>query len=219
MRKQQSIIACGPEPERKLAQWFTKPPIARALVDLVRYELAAPPVRVLEPSAGNGALVRAVRAAQPRAHVTACELDPRWREELEAHADVVRIGDYLEQPRPAQLYDVGVSNPPFDGGQEGEHVAKLLDEVGVAALLLPTRSLHGRERYGQIWYRFDGAEQWPEWAITKRVHMITRPKFAKDGGTDEIVLLRCERVPTQEALGDSPAGAWWRAIVESTSWL
>lgn len=217
--RQQAFAAFGPEPDREYAQWFTPPATSSTLVSMVAADLRHPGAQVVEPSAGAGSLVRAVRTLAPHAHITACEIDPRWADALRCIADEVRLGDYLAQDSPPTVYDVGVSNPPFDGGQEGAHIAKLLSEVSAAALLLPTRSMHGRERYDLIWHQFDPRVGWPTWAITKRRYMVARPRFAKSGGSDEIVMLRCDRVPAIDDLaGDPVAMAKWKEITEATGW-
>lgn len=79
--------------------------------------------RVLEPSAGQGAIVMAIRRAAPLASIHCCELLPDNRAALRdlGVADLVacdflefQIGDKCWEP-----YDAIVMNPPFDkdGGQ------------------------------------------------------------------------------------------------------
>ena len=196
---QLAIDAVGPEPDPELAQWFTPPPLAAELVSLAGSYLddatrRARTIRILEPSAGRGNLVRALRARAPGAKLDAVELDPRWAEELRilGGCDVFE-GDYLERPAPAQRYDLAACNVPFDGGEEGPHIAKLLDETERILALLPTRSLHGRERYRQVWHRFDSRRVERDWWMRQKVHCITRPAFGAKGGTDEIVLLDLRR--------------------------
>lgn len=123
------------------------------------------------------------------------DIDPRWRADLEALGAHVNIVDYLERPAPSQRYDLSVSNVPFDGGEEGAHIAKLLDECERIAGLLPVRSMHGRERYERVWKRFDPCNVDRDWWIHQKVHLITRPKFGPKGGSDEILLLDLRRYP------------------------
>lgn len=200
---QLAIAEAGPVCDPSRSQWFTDPKLARELVGLAssllddarrrRYA-----VRVLEPSAGRGNLVRAILERCPHAGVVAVDVDPRWRADLESVDPMrvrVEIVDYLERPAPARRYDLAVTNPPFDDGEEADHLAKMLDEAERIAALLPARSLHGRARYERIWRRFDPTNPARDWWIRQRVNLISRPKFGPGGGSDEIVLLDLRRVP------------------------
>lgn len=95
------------------------------------------PVRVLEPSAGEGALVRAVlrrRNCGSPTRVVAIENDPhgiemlghlalRVNEREEERDPVVRLhdGDFFDV-RPDANFDAVVMNPPFSNAAEVEHV-------------------------------------------------------------------------------------------------
>lgn len=195
---QLAIVETGPAPDPTLAQWHTPPDLARALVSLAGGLLddagrRGYPLRVLEPSAGRGALARAVLERCPRARLDLVEVDARWRADLEPLGSVT-IGSYLERPA-SPWYDLAVTNPPYDGGEEGAHLAKLLDESQRVVALLPSRSLHGRARYDQVWQRFDPSRTGRDWWLRQVVHCVSRPRFGAKGGTDEIVLLDMRRVP------------------------
>lgn len=197
---QLSIVEAGPEPNPDLGQWFTPPALAAELVaiagalldDATQRDFT---LRVLEPSAGRGNIIRAVLDRCPSALVDAVEIDPRWRGDLEATGARVEIGSYLERPAPVELYDFVPCNLPYDGGEEVHHLAKLLDECVRIAALLPARSLHGKERYERVWHRFDPRNPARDWWIHQKVHLITRPKFGPRGGSDEILLLDLRRYP------------------------
>lgn len=209
MSDQLSIVEAGPECHPELSQWFTDPRLARQLVDLIGEDLDElvdacaesvefGQIRVLEPSAGRGNLVRAVLdRCGDWAWIDAVDIDPRWAPDLAGlgHTVHVDIVDYLARPAPAALYHFGVCNVPFDGGEEGAHIAKMLDECERIAALLPTRSLHGAERYAQIWHRFDARRPERDWYIRQEARCTLRPKFGERGGTDEIVLLDLSREP------------------------
>lgn len=198
---QLSILEAGPAPDPSASQWFTEPRLARELVALAGPMLEDArrrgyPLHVLEPSAGRGNLIRAVLERHPRAWIDAVDIDARWRADLEQTSGVeVEIIDYLARPAPDVLYDLAVCNVPFDGGEEGPHLQKLLNEAERICALLPTRSLHGTTRYRQIWHRFDPRRTERDWWIRQRVNLVARPKFGEAGGSDEIVLLDLRRVP------------------------
>ena len=199
MTAQFSIAEAGPEPDRSQSQWMTPPWLAQRMAQWVRPALfdaaqRAYTLRILEPSAGCGHIVRAFRALAPGATIDAVELDPRWAAHLRMLASChVHEGDYLARPAPAKRYDLAASNPPYDGGEEADHVEKILEESERAVLHLPVRSLHGRGRFEAIWRRFNRSGG--EWWIRREARLIARPKYGKDGGSDEIVILDCRRVP------------------------
>lgn len=81
---------------------------------------ARPPLRqaprVLEPCAGDGAILRALRTLGLGAHQTAWEIQARFRRTLAAVADAVRIGDALDLARRwafKKRWDVVITNPPY----------------------------------------------------------------------------------------------------------
>ena len=97
----------------------TPTPIVEQLIDLARIE---PGMRVLEPSAGRGAI--ALAAARAGAVVDCVEIQPEHANALTAHREpnvTVLVEDFLTtQPQPA--YDRVVMNPPFAKGADIAHV-------------------------------------------------------------------------------------------------
>lgn len=74
--------------------------------------------RVLEPSAGTGAIVRAIRRAAPEADVTAWEINAELaRASGATHMDFLLANENLR-------FDRVVLNPPFAGGADVEHVTR-----------------------------------------------------------------------------------------------
>lgn len=71
---------------------------------------------VLEPSAGTGALLRAIKAEHPEAVVTCIEQDARLAEAIGADcADFLAVS-------PTGTFDRVVMNPPFERGADIEHI-------------------------------------------------------------------------------------------------
>lgn len=106
-----------PTHDRDASQWFTPPWLAKRLIAWC----GSPSVsRVLEPSAGGGALVDAVRDRWFYSTTVAYETDPRWASHLRQNPDrlEVRESDFLASPVPSEQYDLAVMNPPFEGGQD-----------------------------------------------------------------------------------------------------
>lgn len=116
-----------PTAEHKLSSFFATPePLAERLANLVPRTGTE---RILEPSAGDGAIVRALRAVSPRAHVVAVEPDllraARIRGMDELHVQTFQ--DWLaDDPEPVTAV---VMNPPFT--VPGDHLA-YLDHVEMA---------------------------------------------------------------------------------------
>lgn len=104
--------------ERRIPGFFPTP---RALARLVveRAEIAAGH-RVLEPSAGAGHLVDAIRAAAPAAALTLVEFSQCLRAHLIGRGLSLAGDDFLAFE--GGPFDRVVMNPPFEGGQDVEHV-------------------------------------------------------------------------------------------------
>ncbi len=103
-------------------QLFPTPPeLAEQLVELAEIE---PGTAVLEPSAGTGNLLRAIRQAASVA-IKAVEINYQLAEGLRASklADDVICRDFLEMtPEADGTFDRVVMNPPFVNGADIEHI-------------------------------------------------------------------------------------------------
>lgn len=133
--------------EKQTYQFFETPKDVAA--KLAHYACIGAGDRVLEPSAGKGALIRAIQDECPKLGcIFACELNPQMANDLASlaaasriagHGDVsVSQGDFLEH---AEKYDRIVMNPPFNGFQAEEHVQhayKLLLPGGRVVSIMPT---------------------------------------------------------------------------------
>jgi hypothetical protein len=120
----------------KKADFFPTP---AALADrIVAWADIRPGDRVLEPSAGRGAIALAVRRACPEAHVVCCEALPHFRAELESMGfDLLGRGapsgpvacedDFLGvDAANVEPFDVVVMNSPFSGRADLTHVEHAL---------------------------------------------------------------------------------------------
>jgi len=96
-----------------LAFFPTPEDIAR---EVVKAAAVKPGMRVLEPSAGEGALLRAVLAAAPTAELTGVEVDRRRHVSLLLgfHGHTMIGGDFLSlHPHSMPPFDRVIMNPPF----------------------------------------------------------------------------------------------------------
>ena len=92
--------------------------------------------RVLEPSAGRGALIRAV-LARGGSVPDSVELNGKHHADLSEFGGAVHIGDFLETTVP-QLegpFDAVVMNPPFTRSQDIRHVCHAFDFVKPGGML------------------------------------------------------------------------------------
>ena len=109
----------------KIPGFFPTPP---ALADeAVRKADIQPGMRVLEPEGGKGDLAQRAEAAGGKVDVA--ETQASLREILEAKGFTLVGRDMLEIQPPAEgpVYDRIVMNPPFENGQDREHVRHAYD--------------------------------------------------------------------------------------------
>lgn len=95
---------------------------------------------VLEPSAGDGALVDACFAHGAKA-VKAIEIHEECRQRLIGDDRMVVIADFLTQ-KPAPIFKRIVMNPPYTKGQDLKHVAhakKFLVPGGLLFAIVPSK--------------------------------------------------------------------------------
>jgi precorrin-6B methylase 2 len=97
----------------------TPPEIARQVVTLATIQ---PGQRVLEPSAGTGSLVRAVREAHEEADITAVEINPQLAAGLSGMVRWCECADFLAVGEDLGEFDRIVMNPPFDHGSDLDHI-------------------------------------------------------------------------------------------------
>lgn len=119
---------------RTLDRYYTPDDAARACV-------ATLPIldgdTVLEPSAGGGAFLRAVRDAFPSSRLRALDLDPASPARLPENGGFeVEHGDFgTWSPPPDERFDWVVGNPPYNVAIEHVEAALRIARVGVGFLL------------------------------------------------------------------------------------
>ncbi|NUP08361.1 MAG: hypothetical protein HOW73_20115 [Polyangiaceae bacterium] len=117
----------------RAAGFFPTPP---ELADALVARLDLPPgAVVLEPSAGDGALVAAIRRRCPTARIYACELLPKNRGKLE-RLGVELVGeDFLTLERAPEGLVAATMNPPFAGRTDVHHITRMIDLLPVGGQL------------------------------------------------------------------------------------
>ena len=107
-------------------QFFSTPPaLAEWLVSLSDVK---PEYAVLEPSAGTGAIIKAIHKTCPEVVVDAFELMPENRQTLEKMINVSLVDEDFTQGVP-RLYDRIFANPPFAKNQDIRHTRMMYDAL------------------------------------------------------------------------------------------
>lgn len=115
-----------------IPDYFRTPPaLAARIVQEAGLPGPGAGVRVLEPSAGDGALLDVLRERHPEARVDAVEPSHRLCEILRAKGHPEPFGRRFEHFEPSAPYDAIVMNPPFGRGG-----ALAMDHVERAAAML-----------------------------------------------------------------------------------
>lgn len=165
--------------QKALSQWWTPEDIATRVV-----AWAGPlphGASVLEPSAGGGALVRAVFALNAKRcpHVEALDIDPLAVARLRLISEPLfapEVADYMTRRAPRERYARTYMNPPFEDGQDGRHVAKAMGESEEVVALLRLNALSGLDRRELVWSQVGS-----EWWMRGLAIFSSRPSFLAAG--------------------------------------
>lgn len=99
-------------------------------------------MKILEPSAGRGSLIKALQKQLPTAKVDAYEAMPENRKYLEAMQNVNLVGEDFLQSDLTVKYDVIVANPPFSKNQDITHVMRMYEHLKYGGRLVAIMSPH-----------------------------------------------------------------------------
>jgi len=127
---------------------------------------------ILEPCAGDGAIIKAIRARTPAQYITAIEI----REEesanlLDAGADQVFIDDFLTFPGLDPAPGTIITNPPYSIAQEIiEHCFEIAPNAEII-MLLRLAFLESKKR----------KPFWDKHPVTQLYVLSERPSFANKG--------------------------------------
>lgn len=136
-----------PPPDASMSQFDTPNAIAQRMAMWADVERG---MRVLEPSAGLGNLAGAAR--QIGADVRCIEWSRARADWLARSGFNVTQANFLEVPR-GERFDLVLMNPPFENGQDLEHVLHALNFASRVVALLPLGTLDGVDRYQRLWTR------------------------------------------------------------------
>lgn len=141
--------------DRREADYYPTPDRLAVACCRALVQFCPRPKRILEPSAGAGAFVRAVRQVWPDAHLTAVELRGEEHDSLVASgADQVVIDEFKKFLMASLLSEpvLVVGNPPYSLAQE--HIMLLLDYLppgSLIAFLLKLGFMGTKDRADLLW--------------------------------------------------------------------
>ena len=121
-------------------QFFETPPEVADWLVMVAGGIS-PDDTVLEPSAGQGGLVKAIHRAAPDVVVDCYELMPENKEILSRMDNINILGDDFTTECD-KTYDKIIANPPFAKNQDVRHVRKMYDHLNPGGTVAAITSAH-----------------------------------------------------------------------------
>jgi type I restriction-modification system DNA methylase subunit len=177
---------------KKQIQFFPTPKeLAKTIVELAEI---ANHHHVLEPSAGQGAIVSEILSViQSQIHV--CEIDPTNRKILanKFGDKIYAIADDFLNLQPSNLheyYDRIVANPPFSKGQDILHIKHMYECLKPGGVLV---SFSGT---GWLFNSMKRSQSFREWVSEVHAEIISveRPAFSESGTEIPTLILKIRKV-------------------------
>ena len=161
---------------KKDFQFFATPPdLADELVQMAEIDESH---NILEPSAGQGAIVHAINRRYPEKVVNCYELMGVNRIVLERIPTVSLIGDDFMTPN-VRRFDRIVANPPFTKNQDIDHIQRMYDKLADGGILVSVASTHWQHSSNKKETAF---REWLE-SVNAMVRKVPSGMF-KSSGTD-----------------------------------
>lgn len=160
---------------KKEFQFFATPDV---LADrLVRYAGVEESDSILEPSAGQGAIVDAINRVVPNKKVDCYELMPTNQKILFTNSSVIfRGADFLES-NTSERYDKIIANPPFTKNQDIKHIREMYKRLSVGGKLVSIASEHYLHSSNSLETKF---QEWLD-AVEAIVSEVKRGEFKESG--------------------------------------
>lgn len=175
------------ERRRDLSQFYTPPWLAERVWRWM-WRPSTCPLRVLEPSAGRGALIKPLFTLGIAVeHISAYDVDPGNVVALEQLAAetrapmTVRARDFMaDVDLLGERFDLSCMNPPFESNQDVQFIERVCQVCTSVAAVCQARIVHSAGR----------AEFWRWHDIRREAVLIERPQFGGDfsPATDFVVL-------------------------------
>lgn len=126
---------------KKQIQLFETPEIiADKLVELA--ELKKQDV-ILEPSAGRGRIIKAIRKVLPNREIAFCEIDEinrKYLDKIDNLKNIINTGNFLDVDY--AMYDKIIANPPFSKNQDIDHIMKMYELLNNKGIIVSIASKH-----------------------------------------------------------------------------
>lgn len=183
------------------SQWFTPPDLAARVAKWALHGQDQPVQDLLEPAAGDGALIWPALRTGKVLGVTAFEVDPLHCERLVrppiGPEDNVRCEDFL-LAADVGYHQLALCNTPYEDGQDVAFATKCLKHARFVVGIYPARMLHSQGR----------AEFWRTTHINRMAVLSWRPSFG--GGTGQTDFLVMELQSLSEGSPRKPTQIeWW----------
>jgi phospholipid N-methyltransferase len=165
---------------KKEFQFFITPAsLARELVFYADIDKLIKP-KILEPSAGQGAIVKAIFEKGNVRQVDCCELMPLNQIFLDKIDGTLLIAsDFLTLESYTEYYDRIIANPPFSCNQDIDHIKKMYDCLKKGGRLVSIASSHWQISSNRKETEFKN------WLDSVEAEIIPIPKGAfKESGTE-----------------------------------
>lgn len=142
-----------------------------AVVDNFLSNYTLPQGNILEPSAGNGNIIKALRDNDIYNHITAIEIRAEERQHLSSLSDEVIITDFMKFKKDKE-YNVIIGNPPYTLAKEFINKCfEIANENTVIIMLLRTAFLESKGRF----------EFWQKHPLSDLYVLSKRPSFTGKG--------------------------------------
>lgn len=162
----------------ELSQWFTDPKTAQRIAVFAMQPFAfGCTTNVLEPSCGDGALIRALRPFALHS-LTGVDIDAKKVERCAAAhwpwPSLFVCSDFLKwSPSAERYFELAVMNPPFEDGQTERHILHALQFCTRVVCHCPLTTLAGQDRRRGLWSMVE---------LHRLAICSSRPKYGGNGG-------------------------------------
>lgn len=159
-----------------LSQWYTPADLAERVWAWAAESQRRTVARVLEPSAGRGALVAPALKSLRVRRLTAIDIDAGNVDTLKRSFTgrklaVVR-GDFLSFTA-RDRFDLCIQNPPYEDDRDVAFIRHGLRFAPVVVGIYRSALVHGSNRFETLWKHVD---------MTRIAYLVNRPKFGEGTG-------------------------------------
>lgn len=138
----ESLKGEGGKELKKKHQFFGTPSeLADRLVELAQLKSTD---KILEPSAGQGAIVEAIQRVNPDASIT-CVENMKLNSIVLARKKITHFFQDFLTSKCSNPFDKVIANPPFSNNQDIDHIYKMIEVCKPGGIVVSIASNHWRE--------------------------------------------------------------------------